>query len=423
MIGKIRLGLCAAALALAIHAPAAANDAPLPARSPAKEATVLAQHDMYMDAMHSIAHGRSEDAKDVLTRMIEQEPQHAGAWLDLAIIHCELGQAEEAERLFQVIETRFSPPPGIREVIASHRAKGCKGWEAQAHWSLSLGRGIDDNVNQGASNPNFSIGSGTSRIDLQLLPEYLPQHDQYSLLAADYSRDLSKDGALGFVQLRVRENDSLKRYNTKSLRIGLDHPWRLGDWSIRGTGALGFLTLGNELYQRQGQIQMRVAPPSLLPDRFRFNVLAGLTRVQYVTLVNYDATTSEASGLLTYQGNRTRVQASAGYLSEHGGPFRPGGDRRGWFAGLQGNFHIARGVLGELGWTRQRWLSDLPYSPGLIDQIRRQDTQLWRAAITVPVKPRHAINIEWRQVRNNENISIFQYNSQLIQVSWQWQNF
>src|SRR6185437_15823876 len=74
--------------------------------------------DLYLDAMKSIAEGRQDDADDTLTRLIEHEPQHAGAWLDLAIIQCELGRAAEAERLFTIIEARFSPPPGIEEVIA-----------------------------------------------------------------------------------------------------------------------------------------------------------------------------------------------------------------------------------------------------------------------------------------------------------------
>lgn len=387
------------------------------------EPTRLAQQDLYMDAMDSIAAGRAGDASEALMRMIEQEPQHAGAWLDLAIIQCELGHAAEAERLFQIIESRFSPPPGIREVIASHREQGCKGWQPQHHFSIALGRGSDNNVNQGASSPNFSIGSGSTRIDLQLLPEFLPQHDQYTLLSAEYLRDLGPSGTTGFAQLRSRDNDSLSRYNTTSLRVGIEQPWRLGDWGLRGTGSVGWLALGSELYQKQGQLQARIAPPLALPERFRFNLLTGISRVQYVTLTSYDSTTLEASGLLNYQGNRGHAQASAGYMSDRGGVARPGGDRRGWFAGMQGSLYLSNDITGEFGWSRQRWLSDLSYSPGLIDQIRRQDTQLWRAALIIPIKPQHSVNIEWRHVRNNENISIFQYNSQLIQVSWQWQSF
>jgi hypothetical protein len=381
------------------------------------------QEQLYMDAMNSISEGRTNDASDVLTRMIEQEPQHAGAWLDLAIIQCELGREAEAERLFQMIESRFSPPPGIREVIASHRLRGCKGWEPRERISVLLGRGIDDNVNQGASNPNFSIGNGSSRVDLQLLPEFLPQSDHFTFLAAEYARDLNSYGTTAFAQLRSRVNDSLSRYDTTSLRTGVEHPWKLGEWGFRGSGSVGWLTLGSALYQKQGQLQARIAPPLALPDRFRINFLTGLSRVQYVKLTDYDSTTTEVAGILAYQGNATEVQATAGKLSDRGASGRPGGDREGWFAGIQGSRYLRGGIRADLGWTRQQWLSDSVYSPGLIEQVRRQDTQIWRAAVAVPLKPHHTINIEWRHVRNNENISIFQYNSQLIQVSWQWEKF
>ncbi|WP_136417623.1 tetratricopeptide repeat protein [Herbaspirillum sp. ST 5-3] len=385
--------------------------------------TRLAQQDLYLDALHSISEGRANDASDALTRMIELEPQHAGAWLDLAIIQCELGHAAEAERLFEAIESRFSPPPGIQEVINRHRAEGCKGWQPRSQFSMALARGIDSNVNQGASSPNFSIGSGASRLDLQLAPEFLPQHDQYTLLSADYARDLTQNGSVGFVQLRARENDTLTRYNTRSLRFGVEHPWRVGNWGLRGTASFSFLTLGSQLYQKQAQVQARLTPPLPASERFRFSFLTSLSRVQYSTLVNFDSNTIETGGVLSYQAGKTLTQASAGYLSDQGGSGRLGGDRQGWFANVQTQVRLPHDMTGELGWSRQRWLNDSAYSPGLIDQVRRQDTQLWRAAITVPIKPQHEVLIELREVRNNENISIFQYNSHLLQVSWRWQSF
>ncbi len=383
----------------------------------------IAQQDLYREAIRSIANGQTEDASDKLTRMIEQEPQHAGAWLDLAIIQCQLGRAAEAERLFQIIESRFSPPPGIQEVIQSHRLQGCKGRQLRSQWSFSLGRGLDSNVNQGASNPIFSIGSGSSRYDLQLLPEYLPQKDDYTMLSAEYLRDLNARGDIGFIQLRTRHNDSLSQYDTASLKLGLERPWQWGDWALRGTASLGFLTLGSQLYQKQGQIQARIAPPLSLPDGVQFNFLSGITRVQYATRGDYDASTSEFGGMLAYQNETALLQANAGYILDHGRASRLGGNRQGWFAGLQGNFHLPYKLVGELAWTRQRWLSESVYSPNVIDQIRRQDTTFMRAALIVPIKRHHSMNIEWRKVINNENISILQYNSHLMQVTWQWQSF
>lgn len=390
-------------------------------------ASVLAeahvQHELYLDAMQSIIEGRQYDASEALMRMIEQEPEHAGAWLDLAIIQCELGQAAEVERLLKTIETRFSPPPAIMEVINRLRAEGCKGWQPRSNLSLSAGRGSDNNVNQGASSPNFSIGTATNRIELQLLPEYLPRGDQYTVLSGEYMRELNPNGGIAFVQMRALQNDSLSAFNTSTFAVGVEQPWRAGQWSLRGNGVLASLGLGGHLYQRQAQAQLRITPPLPLPRNLQFSVLTGANQVEYVTLTDYNSTTWEWRGVLAYRGTRTQVQASLGYLKDRATSSRPGGDRDGWLATLYSRTRLGAEVVGELGWTGQRWVAETAYSPGLIDQARRQNTHVLRGALIFPVAPKQTVNLELRQVRNHENISIFQYNSRQIQVSWQWQPF
>ncbi len=378
--------------------------------------------DLYRNAMQLLSQGEQDKANEALTRLIEQEPQHAGAWLDLAITQCALGHAAEAERLFQAIESRFSPPPGILEVIASHRAQGCKDWQPTHQNSIMLARGGDNNVNQGASSPNFSIGSGSARIDLQLLPEYLPQRDQYTLLSTDYKRDVNKNGSAVFVQLKARKNDTLERFDTTSLLLGLERPWRFGNWAVQGVATTGFLTLGNKLYQQQNQLQARIFLPFKLPNSIQLSVLAGLTHFTYPMLPNFNSNTSEMSALLAYQGESQRTQVSAGYLYDSGKTGRLGGDRQGWFAGIQTQASLTNKLNGELSWTRQHWQSQAAYAP-LIDQTRNQDTQLLQGTLIIPLKNDFSLQIEARKVGNQENISLFQYNSRLWQISLHWKSF
>ncbi|TFW02470.1 tetratricopeptide repeat protein [Oxalobacteraceae bacterium OM1] len=381
------------------------------------------QHDLYIDAMRSLSEGRQNDASEALTRMIQQEPQHAGAWLDLAIIQCELGHAAEAEQLFRTIETRFAPPPVIVEVINKLRTQGCKGWEPRVNMSVAIARGVDSNVNQGASNPNFTFGTGESQFTLELLPEYLPRSDHYTALSADYIRDLNANGTIGFLQARLQQNDTLSAYNTSSLAAGVEHPLRLGTWSARGTGVLAALGLGGRLYQRQAQLQMRLTPPLPLPSTLQFSMLGGLSRMEYATLTGYNSNTWELRGLLTYRTSETQAQASAGYLVDRGSTLRPGGDRTGWFNNLGVRTQLPYDFTGELAWTRQTWEAESFYSPGLIDVKRRQETQVLRGVLSYPLSPYQTVNFELRGVRNAENISLFQYNSRQIQVNWQWHNF
>ena len=386
-------------------------------------ANAAAGQDVYLEAMRLIASGQKQEASEALARVIRDEPEHAGAWLDLAMLRCEMGYADEAEQLFAELAARFQLPPGILEVIAQRHARGCTSEKPGDRVSVMLGRGFDNNVNQGASTPYFAIGAGSSRIELQLLPEYLPKRDQFTALSAEYARSLNGRGTTGFVQLQARGNDVLTRYNTTLVSVGAEHPLHTGDWRIRAAGMLSALSLGSALYQKQAHLQALVSPPLPLPENLRFDLSAGVASVTYPTLSNFDATMLEMRGLLNYKTQEMQMQATAGYSSDHASATRPGGDRVGWSAGIQGSARITGSTFGELGLSRQTWRGESAYSPGLIDQVRNQTTYLFHAGLIIPVAAHQAIRIDFRQVMNRENISIFQYNNRQLLLSWLWRNF
>ena len=381
--------------------------------------TPEAPQNLYLDALQSIADGRDDDASETLRRLIKMEPQHAGAWLDLALTQCELGHAKEAERLFQEIIDRFSPPPVLLEMIARRRAQGCSKWRPKSQFSVALGRGTDSNLNQGANSPTFSIGSGDYRVDLQLLPEYLPQHDQYTVLSSGYSRSISTNGAAAFLQFQTQQNDTLSRYDTTSLVGGMDLPWRWRSWDMRSTGSLALLSLGGQLYQTQSQAQMQML--HALGGRMQFGLAANVAHAAYKTLPDFNSNTWEARSLLSYRNKRVLTQASLSYLTDAALADRPGGDRRGWLARVNVRAGLSQNFFGDLGWTRQYWQSDKPYSPGVIDQIRQQHLQIWHGALSYRLSPRQSLILEWRAVKNAENISLFEYDDRQIKLSWQWQ--
>lgn len=155
----------------------------------------------------------------------------------------------------------------------------------------------------------------------------------------------------------------------------------------------------------------------------QWNVIGGVTRTQYPTLFGYDANTWELRSLLSYQQNRYKVYASAAYLADRANGNRIGGHRSGGLISVQGKFAINEHVSAELGSSYQRWQSELAYSPGLIDQARNQRTQTFRAALNFPVKDNLSFQLEVRQVKNRENISLFEFNSHAFQASWLWQGF
>jgi tetratricopeptide (TPR) repeat protein len=403
--------------ALAVCAPARAQaDAQAQAPAAALEA---AQQALYQEALLALTEGRRTDASHALRRLIELEPRHAGAWLDLALIQCGLGNADEAERLFATVETRFNPSRDILELISQSREGGCRPWTPNSALSLSFGRGFDRNVNQGASTSTLKLGDGSFEV---LLDEFLPKKDGYTAAGLEYLRDLTPNGSIGFAQLQSRRNDSLHQYDSSAAFGGIESPWRFGRWTLRSTFVAGMVALGGHIYQRQAQAQLRVAPPLSLPNNTLFNLMGGTTWTDYRRLTNFDARTLELRPELSHRRGSLYASASLGFLSDHGNSLRPGGNRHGQLLNLLVRSPLAAGVTGELGYTRQTWISVRPYAPELfVPQTRDQATQVLRATLTYPINRNQSLLFEARAVRNRENIDIFQYNNRQFQLSWRWQ--
>ena len=376
---------------------------------------------LYRQALQSISEGRKNDASETLMRVIEREPLHAGAWLDLALIQCALGHAEEAERLFDTIRQRFNPPPGIVELITEARAAGCAHWRPHAQTAFSVGRGVDQNVNQGSSVGSYTANPAGVPVELPLTDDFKPKHDQYTVVTADYISDISPNGTTGYAQFQSRRYDRLGLYNSSSLFAGIDAPWRFGHWTLRGSASVGLITLGTQLYQRQSQLQARIGPPLPLPGSMQFSLTTGVTHVEYLTLSNFNSNTAELRGQFNYRLEDDSASASLSRMADRAGAARPGGNREGWVAAAQWRRRLFGEASGELAYTRQNWNSSSAYSPGFIDQVRSQATQVLRATFNYPLTNTQSLQLEARQVRNKENISIFQYNDRQLQLSWQWQ--
>ncbi|BDT60888.1 hypothetical protein MasN3_43820 [Massilia varians] len=414
-----RLLPVAVAVLLAWASPrAAAQDveaAPAGASGPPQEA-------LYQEALQSLSEGRKNDASATLARLIEQVPQHAGAVIDLALIQCSLGNAEQAERLFAIVETRFDPSREILELIAEARDSGCKRAAPASMASMSIGRGFDDNVNQGASNSTFVVSGPDGQVELPLLEDFLPQRDGYTSVNADYVRGIGSNGSLGFMQFQARRYDQMRAYNTSAMYGGIESPWRFGAWVLRSTGSLGVTTMAGRLYQKQAQAQLRVTVPLPLPAHTQLYLTGSATQTNYASLRNFDSAVVEGRALLAHRSASLAVNLALGVLSDRARANRPGGNRHGNVLTLSMRKALGWDTHGEIAWTRQRWDSAAPYSPELLlDEVRAQRTQVVRAALSHQVAKNQTVALEARMVRNRENISIFQYTNRQLQLSWQWQ--
>ncbi|MFP5392920.1 MAG: tetratricopeptide repeat protein [Gammaproteobacteria bacterium] len=381
------------------------------------------ENELYLQAVRLMAEGRHDEARAALEKLIALEPQHAGAYLDLAISQCELGHAVEAERLFREIEVRFAPSAGILEVINNRRRQGCRPWQPKVNAFVTLTRGHDTNVNQGASNPVFATGSGPDRIEHLLTADYLPHSDNFTQAAFDYSRELNSWGSVALAQVRSRHHDSLTSQDTNAVVVGLDQPVKVGGMATRALATVGVISLDGKLYQRQAQLQGRITPKVPLPDNYELVLAASVGHISYLRRSAFNANTGEASALLNYGTRDSRVQVALGGLLDHGTGQRPGGDRKGWYNSVLWQRGFGGRYIGELGWTRQDWHGEDLYSPGLINEVRHQSTRLLRAGLAVNITQQQSLQLEWRHVHNKENISLFQYNSQSVQLNWRWNGF
>jgi len=134
----------------------------------------------YQRAIRSLSSGNYSQAQLLLERITVDVPQHAGAWLDLALLHCQLGEVEKAELIYQRIEQDLQTPASILQVINKMRSQGCKfelKWIKQAH----AGLGHSSNVNFAPSDGVIRFAGTAPFSELILSPGNRPRSDHFIL--------------------------------------------------------------------------------------------------------------------------------------------------------------------------------------------------------------------------------------------------
>ncbi|MCY0911073.1 tetratricopeptide repeat protein [Massilia antarctica] len=424
-------GVASGAQAVGASAALAAEmPAPAPESAPAEGMRALSderaaqEEKLYLEALRSLSEGRPDEATSKLSSLLEKNALHAGAWLDLAISHCELGNKVEAERLFDQIEQRFHPSASILELIAHYRASGCKGQRSyRRSMSFKLGAGYDSNVNQGSSSSTVLLGSVNKLETYTLGPDSLPRADHFKVLSGDFNQPIGSRGMLLIAQLRALRYNEVSSQDSESGLLALERPWSGGGWTGRATAAYGLVRLGGELYQRQAQVLLRAVPPLDLGESLGWSLSAGYSSAIYPTRRYYDARTLDLGTSLAMRSKLSTVVLSAGALADAGKAARPGGDRKGWYGGVNLVTLLGEKAIAEVGVSRQSWRGAQIYSKDFIETRRAQDTSQLRASLLFPVGTHSALQLELRRTFNRENIPLFQYDSRWFQFSWRTDNW
>ena len=178
----------------------------------------------------SSLHGASapEDLLQALTRFTQQWPNHAGAMLDLALLHCEMGDKNAMEALFLRMEERFALPPGIRQFMTVQRQRSCVYSTGpsfnQGAWSWEASLGHSSNANLATGSRQILFAADAPIASLNLDEQSRRQPDNFLSLAASGHGGLqgSTQWHLGVSHKAHQDNPWLNQWG---LQLGLWWRW------------------------------------------------------------------------------------------------------------------------------------------------------------------------------------------------------
>ncbi|OYZ39195.1 MAG: hypothetical protein B7Y31_08390, partial [Novosphingobium sp. 16-62-11] len=122
---------------------------------------------LYDEALAAADSGELARARAMLEALVRRQPLHAGAWIDLALLDCRLGDRERGRGILQRIVLEFDPPTAIRELIARIANQPC-GAATLPRWRAGLSVGRDSNVNLGSYLDRTTLVSDAGVVEVLL---------------------------------------------------------------------------------------------------------------------------------------------------------------------------------------------------------------------------------------------------------------
>ncbi len=378
--------------------------------------------DLYVQGLEWMANNELYRAQILMEQAIKLNPNNAGAYMDLSLIYCQLGEVAKANDMWEEIETRFSPPATLVEVIRRERTHGCVAAKSQSEVEFEVTRGHSSNINQGVKSLGLDIPTVSGLMSVQLLPQFGQTADDYTQMNGVVKSAATADGVQAQMSMQLRENDRVKNLNILTLGLDVAKRQELSLGRLEWGAGLGQANLGEVPFQRHAKLRLNWRP-HLQPIQ-GWDAIFGIS----VTQIDYPAFESMSSQPLDIQVTMAREWVGArfeayGQLSkDKGSANRPGGNKDGTRLGFNlvkalGRFSDER-LFAKLGWDGQSWRSASAYSPGFIDESRQQFMSTAIAAIVWPQTRTELWSIEARHQRNFENIKIFEYEAKTIQLSY-----
>lgn len=413
---KLGLALCALLLATNAQAQAQAPAATDPANPP----------DRYQEALRLIEQGNTLGAIHQIQDLLKASPNHAGAWLDLALLYCEQGDAARARRIFDHVEQQFQPPPAILELITHYRNSGCAPAAVpKGRFTFTVSGGHADNVNRGLVNTTIDLVLPVGQVPVRLGEAFMPRASAMAAVSANYIREIeSLRGVSWFGGVTEKRFPSVQELNQRSLIAGFSQQRLFGGWQQELDVVATHLSLDERSHQQGLLARGALWLPVAKPGQPRFGMELSLSRWRYPHEPAYDNKIIEAGLNMRWAPtDRLGLRATAGTVADLASNARPGLDRRGHYLNLGGQWLMSETWRLDAGLRLRRLQDEAGYSVLFGDRRHRSMQRQMHVGLQMEKNPLTGgvWRLEWEGLQSRDNIPLFPYNSRTVTLSWQYQ--
>jgi hypothetical protein len=375
----------------------------------------------YQEALSALNNHDPDVAMARLESLIANLPEHAGAWLDLAILVCQSGASGRAEDLFRHIEERFAPPPAIREVIARYRASGClppPPRPLRGQLSLSLGR--DTNATLGVPFGEVILGPAGNTFDVQVAASQRAKDSIVAGLEGEVSAPIGHYGTELFGYLSGRRFPSAQAFDTSTWAGAVTQPmrWRDGPPAMLSAG-LVHSRMDGKSFQNSAYVNW-IEPLRAQGADVEWALDLSVVRNRFEVNRAFDSHVVEVRLQHAGKLGNGRYTLGVGRMVDAAEAERPGGDRDGWSVQLNLSYPLARRGRLELYLREQHLGGSEEYAPGIIPVRRVSTLRQTKIAFAYTVTQREELRLQARRLENHDNIPLFEYTSNALEGVWSY---
>ncbi len=373
---------------------------------------------LYQEALAAVASGERTRALSMLETLVLRQPRHAGAWLDLALLFCDLGEAAKSREILDRIEAEFDPSPVIRDLIALQRGRDCTATATTATpatgplWSAGFQIGRDSNVNRGARTNRVVLESSAGPVVAQLADDALPKADGFG---EGWAEALWRRGPRSLrLSLLARQYEQIKSFDTQALAATGEQAWasdpaegaiRL-QWAHVRLGGSAFLDALTASAGATGRSAWHGVRPA---------VEVALARNRFPAAPAFDAWVGSVRPGVTKSAPGYSWRANLIATADLAEGSRPGRDRYAMGAEAMGTWQPAPGIQLSGSGLVQQTRDQAPYFPPLLNTHRRQLVWLGRLEVAVEVGRGVYWTTSWTEQKSADNLPFLDHSARVLQ--------